>query len=287
MRIAVLLHGQPRHLEQGAWWFKNKVFPSHFKNLQVDYFAAFWDDGSDDLRYRIEKTYNPTRYHIYNYDDWFERIKHDIKSRNEHNKVVDLLAPKVQYNVMLMGDEHSKFARNFWGQFISCGLVSQLTGDLSNEYDIVIRTRSDVAFRPMSERLWLEAFENMHRNPVFDNKILADWMYIKHGVGFVGDFAFFAKPDAWHKYTKNMYKNCVSLATDDCLLWYDEHYNESQAVQFPHKTWTNLSILSETDWLSFHVVWPTPYASTVIRGTYDMTRETYDTLADKFHQHDK
>ena len=53
MRIAILLHGQPRHLEQGAWWFKNRVFPEHFKRLKVDYYTCLWDDGSGMLSHRV------------------------------------------------------------------------------------------------------------------------------------------------------------------------------------------------------------------------------------------
>lgn len=287
MKVAVLLTGQPRHLEQGAWWFHNKVFPRNSKNLQVDYFAAFWDDDTPDLKQRIQQAYNPVRFHVYNYDEHFARIHHDIHSRNLNNPHVDLLPDNIKHNVLCVGDNVSRFAKNFWGQFIACGLVSNLTGSLGSEYDVVIKTRSDVAFRPMDEKLWIETFSNMHRNNVFDDKMLADWMYIKNGRGYVGDFAFFAKPDTWNRFAKNMYQNCVRLATEDCLLWYDENHNQDQEINFPHKMWTNLSVLSKTDWLSFHVVWPTPYASTIIRGDYDMTQETFDTLVAKFHEHEQ
>ena len=49
MKIAILLHGQPRYLEEGAWWFKNRVFPEHLNQLDVDYYCCFWHDDSTNL----------------------------------------------------------------------------------------------------------------------------------------------------------------------------------------------------------------------------------------------
>ena len=287
MKIAVLLHGQPRHLEQGAWWFKNKVFPEHFKNMQVDYFGAFWTDGTRDLRQRIENTYNPVRYHVFNYEEYWRKFYNQCNEYHKDNDISNFLPGHIRHNVLCVDDIHnvSKFQKNFWGQFISAGLVTNLTGNLSSEYDIVIRTRTDVAFKPMSEKLWIDTFNNMNTNPTFDNKIFADWMHVQHGRGLLGDFAFFSKPDVWYNFAKNIHNNCLSIATENCLLWYDETLEKEKSTLFPHKAWTNLSVISHTDWLSFHVVWPSPYASTLIRGDYNIQEETFDTLVQKFWDH--
>ena len=287
MRIAVLLHGQPRHLEQGAWWFKNKVFPKHFKNIQVDYFGAFWNDGTPDLRQRIESTYNPIRYHVFNYEEYWQKFYNECNEYHNNNDISNFLPGHIRHNVLCVDDIHnvSKFQKNFWGQFISAGLVTNLTGNLSGEYDIVIRTRTDVAFKPMSEKLWVDTFNNMNTNPTFVDKIFADWMHVQHGRGLLGDFAFFAKPHVWYDFAKNIYNDCISIATENCLLWYDETLEKEKSTLFPHKAWTNLSVVSHTDWLSFHVVWPSPYASTLIRGDYNIQEETFDTLVQKFWDH--
>ena len=283
MRIAVLIHGQPRYLEQGAWWFKNRVFPDHFKRLNVDYYTCFWEDGNKNLASRVQESYSPIKHSQHSYERWRDKIADEIGSYNKTNPLVNHISPTIKSNVMFCDDHYSNYQLNYWGQYMSCGLITQMVGDLTGQYDIVIRTRSDVAFNPMSEEMWLRAFHNMERNPVFHDKIMSDWLYVAGGRAFVGDFAFFSKPEVWYKFTKDMYKNCVKIATEDCLLWYDEKYNEDQHISFPHKTWTNLSVLSKTNWLSFAVVWPTPYASTLIRQDGDISRENFQSLVNQYH----
>ena len=285
MRLAVLLHGQPRHLEQGAWWFKNRVFPEHFKHIQVDYYCCFWHDSTPDLEQRVQDAYNPVQMSFHHYDEHINKFIEDVQYENKHCGEKQLLPQQIKTNVLLDVDKHhmSSFARNFWGQFLSCDLMTKMVGDLSGKYEVVCRTRSDIAFNPMGEEHWMRAFHNMYKNNIFDDKLLSDWLYVKSGNAYVGDFAFWGKPATWYNYTKDFYNNCVKLATVDKLMWYGCHLEYE--MPFPHKTWMYLSQYSYTDWLSFAVVWPTPYASTLIRQPLDMSQETYQSLATKFAQH--
>ena len=63
MRIAVLMSGQPRHMEQSAWWWQNRIFPQNFKNLHVDYFLNLWDDGTNNLGTKAKQLYNAKAEH--------------------------------------------------------------------------------------------------------------------------------------------------------------------------------------------------------------------------------
>lgn len=285
MKIAILLTGQPRHLEEGAWWFKNRVFPQHFQNIQVDYYCCFWDDKSPDLADRIKRAYNPVKFEIHNYRNTIIEFRNEVdefyKDNPEYN--LDKLDEQITSNVCLRAQD-SAFANNFWGMFLCIDKATKMTGDLSSQYEIVIKTRADVIMNPMAEKYWLDSFKNIYRNTkVFGDKIMADFLYIKQGIPFIGDFAFFAKPKNWYNYTKNFRENCLKLATVDNMHWYNERWTSE--VPFPHKTWMYLSYYSGASWLSWHVVWPTPYANTLIRlPNLNMEEHTYDSLVKIFWQ---
>ena len=110
-------------------------------------------------------------------------------------------------------------------------------------------------------------------------------MYVKNGHAYVGDFAFWTKPSTWYNYTKNMRKNCLDLATVQKLLWYN--CNLGEEMPFPHHTWMYLSQFSKTDWLSFSVVWPTPYSSALIRHPVQIKQESYESLKKQFDHHEQ
>jgi len=281
MRVAVLFTGQPRHLEQGAWWFKNRVFPQNC-GLDVDYYGYFWDDGDPNLRSRIEQSYSPVRYHIQNYDKVINDFISEVQSENE-NYSWDFVPDNFK-NVHLFGVETpyiSNYARNFWGQYICNSKIAKMLGDLS-EYDIVIRTRSDVAFNNMPTNFWTDAFTNVHRNPIFDDKMFSPWLYVENGIPLFSDFAFISKPAVWHNYSKNMYENCISLATEHKQLWYELEVSEFS--QPPHWLWNKLAMYSKTNMLSFSVVWPMPFDCKLIRYDEQLHDLNFGYISQRFSQ---
>ena len=76
MRIAVLITGQARHIQQSGFWNREKVFPKSFDNIKVDYYVYLWDDGSDDLADRIVKAYDPVKFEIGDYNEAFHHHRH-------------------------------------------------------------------------------------------------------------------------------------------------------------------------------------------------------------------
>lgn len=282
MRVAVLVTGQPRHFENSAWWFKNRVFTNN-SNMQVDYYCYFWDDGSDNLDSRIVSAYNPVKYQIGNYESAIDEFIGKIQTYNNSNpQTLSQIPTYIKENILFNTTEIPQWGRNFWGQYIATSKMTELAGNLASEnYDIIIKTRSDAVFVPMQEKLWLQAFHNMRRNPVFKNKVLPAWLYVDSGIVNIGDFAFFSLPDTWYNYSKNIQQNCLSLATTNNVL-----FSELGIANFEHPAhwvWTKLSLYTNTDWLSFGTVWPTPFAATLLRKDLDITTCGYKDIENIFN----
>lgn len=263
MRIAVLLTGQPRHLEQGSWWFKNKIFPNGC-GIDVDYFAYFWDNGDIDLGNKIQKTYSPVRYHIDNYDNVINSFVDSVQSKNLELANWINVPSKYKDSFLFGVDKNhiSNYSKNIWGQYLCAGKIATMLGNLSS-YDIVIRTRSDVAFKNMDIRYWHDAFSNIYKNPIFDDKMFTPWLYVDSGIPLFADFAFISKPAVWHNFNKNIEENCIKLATINKALWYELEVSEFDHA--PHWIWNKLAMYSKTNMLSFSVVWPMPFDCKLFR----------------------
>lgn len=282
MRVAVLLTGQPRHLEQGAFWFKNRVFPEGC-GIDVDYFGYFWDDGDPDLKNRIESTYNPVRYHIQDYNKIINEFIYKIKLEN--SKLSWDYVPKRYKDAHLFNPDlqHiSNYAKNFWGQYLCSGKISKMLGTM-DDYDIVIRTRTDVAFKDMDINYWKEAFSNIYRNPIFDDKMFSPWLYVNGGIPLFADFAFISKPHVWHNFNKNIEEHCLKLATEHKQLWYE--LQVSEFPEPPHWIWNKLAMYSNTNMLSFSVVWPMPFDCKLIRYDEDLNLLNFEYIQEKFDQY--
>jgi hypothetical protein len=274
MRVAVLITGQPRYLEEGAWWLRNKVFPQTGA-IEVDYYCYFWNDGSDNLAQRIQTAYNPKKYQIGDYDSVINNFINKIQTYNKLNPTTLSQLPNyINESILFNTTEISTWSKNFWGQYLASGKITDLVGNLADQnYDIIIKTRSDAIFVPMQERLWLQAFSNMHKNTVFQNKILPAWLYIDSGIVNIGDFVFFSLPNTWYNYSKNIEQNCLKLATINNVL-----FSELGIAEFQHPShwvWTKLSLYTKSNWLSFGTVWPTPFAATLLRKHIDISTASY------------
>jgi len=290
MRVAVILTGQPRHMEHGSWWLNNKVFPKHWEGLKVDYYAWLWDNGDPDLGAKVEQAYRPVKYHIENYQNC---VTDFVSKVQEQNSIVDqsrsdLVPINLRENILFNTPEITKWGENFWGQFIAGSRAANWLGDMSNDYDVVIRTRTDAVFHPMTERLWIQAFHNLNRNPNFKHKLFSPWMHLASGSGFMGDFAHIGTPANIHNFYKNMEENCLKVAGPDRPLFYELNVIHRDRALVAHWMWTKLSHYSNTDWLSFSVVWPTPYETSVIRYEYPIgSINDFSHFRNEFHRFEK
>lgn len=283
MRIAILISGQPRFLYEGSGWFKHKVFPES-KNIKVDYYCHFWDNGDPNLENIVNETFSPVKYKIENYDNtirqFIDKVQTENKKLNDWNNVPD------SNRFLQLFDQHeiSPYAYNFWGQYLGASKLTELVGNLSGSYDIVIKTRSDAIFNNMSESLWLKCLSNIHRNPWLKDKMFSQWLYVNKGIPYIGDFAFIARPEVYYNFSKDIEQHCFKLATSDKALW-----KELEVANFehpPHWIWSKLSMYSRSDWLSFGVVWPNPFNVVLVRDySENILSETYQSLQHKFDEH--
>jgi len=277
MRIAVLVTGQPRFFEEGAWWFKNRVFPDHYGNLKVDYYCYFWHDGSPDLEFRIVNAYTPVIYQIVDYKPVIDNFLLLINEYNSKNTQYAELA--VCKGILYDTQDLTSWGRNFWGQYIATNGITNLVGDLTEKYDIVIKTRSDAVFNILSEQDWFNCFSNIHNNPALKDTMFAPWMKCINGVSVMGDFAFISKPNLFYQFSKNIYTNCVDLATKDKALFYELKIAERRNdIGVAHWLWNKISNYSKSNWLSLTTVWPTKFSVTLLRENQNIQSVTYGFL---------
>jgi hypothetical protein len=274
MRIAVLVSGQPRFIEDGARWFKNRVFPAHYRNLKVDYYCYFWDDGSPDLESRIVNAYNPVKYQIVDYNpviDNFLFLINDYNSKNtQHVEHI--------YNELLYDTHHNdtkSWNRHFWGQYLATNGITNLVGDLTGKYDIVIKTRSDAVFNPLLEEEWIYCFNRMYTH-YYNDIMFTPWMQILNGVPNMSDFAFISKPDLFYQFSKNIYTNCIDLATKDKALFYE--LTVADHTHIAHWLWNKISNYSRSNWVSFINLRQTRFSISLLRESQDIQNVTYTFL---------
>ena len=279
MKIAVLLSGQPRYLEQGSWWFKNRVFPDSYEQLKVDYFCHFWKEPERQLWKEIDDNFKPVKFHVAEYDDVLYNFRERVRTANMGAKDWHLVPPYVHENIAFKEDYVTKYGFNFHGMFLSASHIAKMCGDLS-DYDIVIKTRSDAVFNPMAERDWVGLFNNMLRNPVFNDNIFAPWLRIKHGAPFFGDLAFVGRPKLMYDFLRNIDEHMFKILTTDKHLFSELLVNNYGPIA--HWMWSRLSLYSQTDWLSIGVVWPVPFDVSLIRNNEPMHELTYANLRDKY-----
>lgn len=276
MRIAVLVSGQPRFIEAGAKWMTERVF-SNLHGYKIDYYCHFWDNGDPELEKKIVSTYNPVKFKIENYKDSIQDFKRQVIEKNQYNKDDFKLVPKyIRENILFDTHEVTEYGMNFWGQFLSTYEVSGLAN--YDQYDIVIKTRSDAVLHPMNHTVWSKALANIKRNPSFNTRIFAPWLQVVGGMPYFCDFAFIATPEAWKNYSMYLRDNCLKLATQDKALFYEFNIHEFHGIA--HWVWNKLSIYSMSSFLSFSVTWPMNFDACLIRTSDDISKLEYQ----KVHQ---
>ena len=243
-RIAVVLCGQARFLEQGAWWFKNRVFPES-DELQVDYYCYFWGDNENNLEERIKNTHNPVKYGIGDYNLSFHAHRHAIRMGNK-NATYENIPNLIQNTICYRPEEFNTFEYNFPGMYLCSAEAFRMIGEETlAKYDMVIRTRSDICLEPIANRFWKTMIHELENNTIH-----CPWIDINNGIPFVGDLAFFGKPDTMYKHFSELDSNLVKMATINKYL-----FNEYQLVDprndglpLGHVIWTRASLYTKINW---------------------------------------
>jgi len=264
MRIAVLITGLPRFIDQSAWWLRNKTFPPSYHNLQVDYYCHLWDDYTGDLLERATALYQPKGIVV---EDFESVIKPHIDYIKEQNSTVYTdwtgVPTYAQENFLFNTHEPTPWGKNYHGQYLSTYRGSLHFASELRKYDMVIKTRSDCIIFNMEERKWLESLGNINRNRMFRNTLFANWLYIKSGVPFHGDWVFIGRPEIWLQYGLNIDIGLKKLCTER-KQWFEET-GEEFGHEPVHWIWNKLNYFSKNDWLSFAVAWPTNFSCTLVR----------------------
>ena len=258
MRVAVLITGLPRFLEQGSYRLK-KIFENC--NFTVDYYCHFWDNYEPNLNTEIEKYYNPVKKNITKYDSYITNIINIIKDKNAHCNLLHLFNDNFQNTFLFkpLLEYIGSYSKNIYGQYLSCFLGSKLIN--YDNYDIIIKTRSDVILKPIIPKKLEQCLQNILINPYFNNCIFPVWLKgTSQGVLF-GDFCFVSPSPTWKNYSCNLEENLINLLTKDKLYLWDMSHNN----MIPHYMWQKLSYRNNNNWLSITVSWPIDFNATLWR----------------------
>jgi len=282
MKVAVLLSGQARHIEQGSAWWKERCFPNWMQRTHVDYYLHLWDNGDNKLIEKAQSLYNAKVVHTSNYAECVEEHIGKVKTANENANDWWLLPDYVQHTVCYKTDQMSQYTYNFAGMFLATAKMAETFEPYVNDYDIVIKTRTDCILNPMNEQHWLNLFNNMLRQKAFNDTIFTPWLRIRNGLPFFGDLAFVGKSKLMHNFMKDMDKSLVKLATQDKHLLSD--YMIDPEIPFAHWLWSRLSMYSRTDWLAISVVWPVPFGSCLLRSDEYVLDKNFQYLDNAYNQ---
>jgi len=291
MKIAVLMSGQARHLEQGAAWWRQRLFPDWQERLHVDYYFHLWDDGTDNLDDRVKEMYGAKVVDLSNYDNIVEDHIAQIKFTNEELRKTELgpnwhIVPEyVQHTVCYQGGEISQYTYNFPGMFLATAKMAETFEPYHHEYDIVIKTRTDCILNPMPEHHWQNLLGNMLKQEAFNDTIFSPWLRIRNGLPFFGDLCFAGRSHLMQNFMTDMDKHLVKLATHDKHLLRD--FMIDPEIPFAHWLWSRLSMYSRTDWLALSVVWPVPFGSCLLRSDEFVLDKNFKYLEEAYYAHEE
>jgi hypothetical protein len=221
-------------------------------------------------------TYTPVKYQIVDYTPVIDNFSLRINEYNSKNTQYDELISRGDINGIIRNQPDDLWGRNFWGQFIATGGITNLVGDLTGKYDVVIKTRSDTVFNILSEDEWIHCFKIMCNHHNDDTTMFTPWIRIQRGVSDICDIAFMSKPEAFYQFSKNIYSNCVDIATKDKALFYE--LVVADHIYISHWLWNKISNYSRSNWLSFTNLGPNHFAATVLRESQDVQSVTYSFL---------
>jgi len=275
MKIAYIVTGQPRFLEEGSYWVKNRLFNTLSYGSTIDYFCHFWDNDDILLEKRIIDTWRPKKFVIDKFENVISNLINIVKEKNINCNIWDLFPHSFRDTYMFYpSQEHiSTFSKNFFGQFLSAYLATKMIGRELCNYDIVIKTRSDAIIKKMHDKIWLNSLGNLLKNPHFRDCIFPQWMHGDANGVFMGDLAFIARSDKWYEYTCNMFNNIIDVLTDKKLILYDLSLDQEMVT---HYFWQKLGRNPGVKWLSFQVVWPMDYRICVYRPNNHLDINTCD-----------
>tara|TARA_B100001778_G_C18589104_1_gene631342 strand:- start:1394 stop:2281 length:888 start_codon:yes stop_codon:yes gene_type:complete len=276
MKVAVLMSGQARHLEQSADWWTKRTFQPAFERLHADYFFNIWDDGTDNLDDRIKNLYNARVVEISDYDATVKEHIRKIKEGNETANDWHLVPDYAQHTVCYKQDDISSYMYNFPGMFLACSKIAKTFEPYHSEYDIAIKTRTDCLLNDLSEYHWQRLLGNMLRQRHFNDIIFTPWMSVKGGLPFIGDLCFIGKPHLMQNFMRNIDQDLLKIATHDKHLLSD--FLLAPDIPFAHWIWSRLSLYSRTNWLAISVVWPAPFGTCLLRNNEPVLDKTYQHL---------
>ena len=318
MKVAVLLTGQPRCVQEGSWWWHNKCSPVG-EHYHMDFYVHTWNPGEPNqygpirLAWKaldIDPQYNPVM------DDYESYLSNFFAPILEYNNMSEVEGEK---NLVMLGralfarrsetdsryaifkkyfpnknhhiDERTKYINSHvweWfnsyhiGQFLSTYQATKMMLNTGIDYDFVIRTRFDSILNPMSPNDWMTIFRGIKNRDQDRVGIFVPWLYVQGGLPMLGDLISVASFASWKNYAENMEGNLFDLLTKDKLTLYPLN-NGTPFIT--HVVWTMLGIPTNTSFFPITGAMPVNFRVCLYRKegyNKPIEESTYDELANHY-----
>tara|TARA_B100000809_G_scaffold259245_1_gene303900 strand:+ start:527 stop:1402 length:876 start_codon:yes stop_codon:yes gene_type:complete len=253
MKIAVLLTGQPRCVQEGSWWWHNKCSPIG-EHYHMDFYVHTWNPGEPNQYGNIR-----TKWKALNIDPQYNPVMSDYTTY-----LNNFFTPILEYNKT---DEKTKYiSDHVWtwfnsyhiGQFLSTGQATKMMLSTGIDYDFVIRTRFDSILNPMSSSDWMTIFKDIEIQEKQDRTgIFVPWVYVRGGLPMLGDLISVSSFASWKNYAQHIEGNLFDLLTKDKLTLYPLNGEGDNGTPFiTHVVWTMLGIPTNTSFFPINGAMP-------------------------------
>tara|TARA_B100000809_G_scaffold259245_1_gene303901 strand:+ start:1399 stop:2274 length:876 start_codon:yes stop_codon:yes gene_type:complete len=285
MKVAVLVTGLPRFVNEGAWWFNHK---SNYPNdkYEMDFFVHSWADET--FRPALEDAWHPKKIQIGYFD---KEINEFIEMVREYNYRCDKLKyfnQNLNETIFFNTSSPSEYTKNFFGQYISAYRVTNMLKNYMKEdnlmgdyYDWIIRIRMDTIMHPQVHETWAKIFKILNSSEWYRSKVYTSWLHIKSSLPFIGDYVFISNTDVWLNYTNNFYDNLYNLLTKDKFLLYDLNFFKDMIA---HYFWIRLAIYSKTSFVPITGIFPMTFEAILLREGINIPIEhcTYEDIKSNY-----
>ena len=282
-KVAVLITGSPRFIEQGAAWW-NLHLP---ENFEFDLYGHCWNehDHIGSLRYyNADFDINENLFSNWNFKD-LKITEHHFNFSIYDTAKKD---PESHLNQYLFWEKRRD-------HIISVHEADQLMKKSQKEYDAIVMMRFDTVIKPgvLQEMIpFICNFKKSSTNKfsighdkalywdVDNPQIWCAWVQVRSGLPVMQDFFFVATWEDWNRFTgKSLYDRYDQLLNNDYKLM--EAINFVKSTYHAHVFWANLAIYSNANYIG-----DSRLESCVFRfKTNDIDNITYDDIVLQFDEH--
>lgn len=274
-RIAVILTGSPRFVNEGADWWFNRVAPP---NCEIDYYGHCWNsvDPVGANRYLIPNQSIDASF----FDQW-QFSAFEMSTYTLNDPVYDSLHKGGGHVAHFMLQD---FRRD---HILSAAKANALLFQSGKEYDFVVQMRYDVVMRPETFQVLMDFAMNIEHRLYSAHKgmdrallwiddaptIMCPWVQARQGLTVMGDYAFAANFKDWKVFASDLYQKYHDVLNRNLHLL--EVADKVNFMYIPHILWAYVGLSTHTNFITG----PGMDVCAIRSTKTDITTWTFDQLA--------